>query len=803
MEAGHIWERGTEWNAVRALLAHEAQTDLGRERAATVEPFTDLLAVQAAIETTRQARLALATSGSPPLPPGADIRSVLDRCRTPGSVLDGPELVQLLPMLEASPRLQAYGRSVSEASPDVAAIAGALPRFPELASRLGAALDGDGAVTDEASPALARLRREIRERRRRIAVELERALQASEADRLFADRYVTIRHGRYVLPVRAEARGRVRGIVHDRSQSGQTLFVEPEHVVEANNDLVQAVRAEEHETARILAELTDAVRERLDDLDRLVAAVGELDWIFARAQAAERMGATAPVIDAGRTLLVRNARHPLLLAQSWEDPAKPVVPVDVELTAERPLLVITGPNAGGKTIALKTAALLVLMAQTGCHIPAGEGARLPLFTDLHAIIGDDQSVAENLSTFSAFVKQVRQILAEAGDHSLVLLDELGAGTDPDEGAALAQAILEELAERGALVIATTHLEPLKAFAGSHPRARNASVEFDTGTLAPTFRLSYDQPGQSYALTIAARLGLGSGLIARAQAHRSEQAARLSELLATLDARSRSEAEREREIERRRTDAALQLAKAREVEAAAERKAKSIVERAKAEATTLLTDIRRALAAEWDRLKRAERSRRSLEETRQRVHEVAARVDALLPAPPAVAPADEPATLAPGQRVAAEHLGISGELVAVAGGTATVRSGTVTVRVPVQALRPVTEDRVAPRADGWRGERPPTRAAKGPHWDRPMRSVPSELLLLGQRTDEARDAVEKYLDDAFLAGLATVRLIHGKGSGALRKTVRDLLAGHPLVDSFRDGEPAEGGAGATVAALKVG
>ncbi|MEK7701045.1 MAG: hypothetical protein AAB418_03465, partial [candidate division NC10 bacterium] len=358
MEAGRIWERGTEWNAVRALLAHEAQTELGRERAATAEPFSDPGVVEAAIETTRQARLALATSGSPPLPPGADIRGVLDRGRTPGSVLDGPELVQLIPMLEASPRLQAYGRSVSEASPDVAAITGALPRFPELADRLGVALDADGAVTDDGSPALARLRREIRARRRRLVGELERALQTSDADRLFADRYVTIRHGRYVLPVRAEARGRVRGIVHDRSQSGQTLFVEPEHAVEANTDLVQAVREEEQETARILAELTDAVRERLDDLDRLVAAAGDLDWIFARARAALRMGATPPVIDLDRTLRLENARHPLLLAQSWKDPAKPVVPVDLELTADRPLLVITGPNAGGKTIALKTAALL-------------------------------------------------------------------------------------------------------------------------------------------------------------------------------------------------------------------------------------------------------------------------------------------------------------------------------------------------------------------------------------------------------------------------------------------------------------
>ncbi len=796
LEAGHIWERGTEWNAVRALLAHEAQTELGRERAAAAEPLTDLLPVQAAIETTRQARLALAMSGALPLPSGADVRPVLDRCRTAGSVLDGPELVQLVPVLEASPRLRAYGGLVSAASPDVAAITGALPRFPELVERLGRALDADGAVTDDASPALRRLRREIRERRRRIATELERALQGSEADRLFADRYVTLRHGRYVLPVRAEARGRVRGIVHDRSQSGQTVFIEPEHVVEINNDLVQAVREEEHETARILAELTDAVRERLEDLDRLVAAVGELDWIFARASAAERMGATAPVITAGHAVALRNARHPLLLAQSWRDPERVVVPVDIELTADRPLLLITGPNAGGKTIALKTAALLALMAQVGCHVPADEGSRLPAFADIHAVIGDEQSVAENLSTFSAFVKQIREVLAQAGPRSFVLLDELGAGTDPDEGAALAQAILEELAERGALVIATTHLEPLKAFASTHPRARNASVEFDTATLAPTFRLRYDQPGQSYALTTAARLGLASELIARAQAHRSEHAARLSELRAALDGRTRSEAERAREIERALTDVAARLARAGEQEAAAERKAKVIVERAKAEATTLLTDIRRALAAEWDTLKRAERSRRALEESRQRVREAAAKIEAIAPAPSPAALA----TLTPGATVAAEHLGIRGELIAIAGGSATVRSGTITVRVPLQALRPIAASAAGARGDGAGSMRVGFRAKESAPSPRP---VAPELLLLGRTTDEARDAVEKYLDDAFLAGLATVRLIHGKGTGALRKAVRDLLAAHPLVDSFRDGEPPEGGAGATVAALKVG
>src|SRR3989441_623405 len=504
------------------------------------------------------------------------------------------------------------------------------------------------------------------------------------------------------------------------------------------------------------------------------------------------------------------------------------------------------------------------MAQTGCHIPAAEGSRLPVITHLHAIVGDDQSVSENLSTFSAFVKQIREVLDQAGERSLVLLDELGAGTDPDEGAALAQAILEALAERGALVIATTHLEPLKAFASTHPRARNASVEFDTATLAPTFRLRYDQPGQSYALTIAARLGLGAELIARANAHRSEHAARLADLLATLDANARTEAERAHEIERLRAEAAAQLAKARQTEAAAESRAQAIVARAlrsergaglagllapldanarteaerapeigglraeaalerararqteaaaesrpqaiaaraRAEATSLVGEIRRALTAEWDKLKRSERSRRSLDESRRRVREAAVRIEAIAPDPSS----ERPEALAPGASVAAEHLGIRGELLEIAGSSATVRSGSVTVRVPGSALRPAPANPTATgRGEAGSGGRGPARVgfrSAGPFPASP-RPVASEILLLGQTTDEARDRVEKYLDDAFLAGLASVRLVHGKGSGALRKTVRDLLAGHPLVESFRDGEPSEGGTGATVAALKVG
>jgi DNA mismatch repair protein MutS2 len=459
-----------------------------------------------------------------------------------------------------------------------------------------------------------------------------------------------------------------------------------------------------------------------------------------------------------------------------------VVPVDVELSPDRPLLLITGPNAGGKTIALKTLALCALMAQVGCHLPAAEGSRLPVFERLYAIIGDEQSVAENLSTFSAFVKQIREVLAEADGRSLVLVDELGAGTDPDEGAALAKAILETLADRGTLVAATTHLEPLRAFASTEPRARNASVEFDTRTLAPTFRLRYDVPGQSYALAIAGRLGLSPELIARAQGHRSTDAARMSQLLAWLDEATRCEAERTIAMERRESESTARLAAAREAETGAQARAREIVERAKAEAARLLTDVRRAVSAEWERLKRAERSRPALDESRRRLREVGARV-----APSA--PGTEPVALAPGMAVAAEHLGLRGQLVAIAGDSATVRAGSISVRVPVSALRPSAEA-ATPRPARERQPELLTRA------------VAPELMLIGRTTDEVQDLVEKYLDDAFMAGVAHVRLVHGKGTGALRKAVRGVLSDHPLVASFRDGEPAEGGAGATVAALKV-
>ena len=778
---------------MQALLARATHTPMGHERARDLLPLADRAAIEHALAETREARAALTLSGAPPWEVIPDPRPTFERARAAGSVLDGAELVGLLPLLDASGRLRGYGRGIENDAPMLASDLRRLPAFAPLRERLARALDDEGAVRDEASPVLRRLRQRMRDLRREIVRRLEAYFQGQGAEHLFQERYVTVRHGRYVLPIVAAAKSRVRGIVHDRSQSGATLFVEPEGMVESNNELVQTTREEEGEVLRVLAELTDAVRVELPELERLTEGIGRLDLIFARGGLAERMSAVEPVIADERTVAVTAARHPLLLAQTWDEPDRPLVPVDLHLDAARPLLVITGPNAGGKTVALKTLGLLVLMAQAGCHLPAAPGARLPVFARVFAIIGDDQSVAENLSTFSAFVRQLRHVIAEVDDCSLVLLDELGAGTDPDDGAALAQAVLEELAARGALCVASTHLEPLKGFAATHPRARNASVEFDGERLAPTFHLVYDRPGQSYALAIGARLGLPPALIERAHAHRSTQSRALQELIARLDARDRRDAERAALIERREAESAGLLARAQAELEAARAEARERVATAKAEAQRQLTEIRRVVNEERDKLRRSERSRAGLEQSRRRLVEAGRRL--------ADAPGDEarevgagPAT--PGDRVQVPHLGLKGDVLSVDGAQATVRAGTITVKIPVNALRVLGRAESAPVA-------PESRARAGRAVELPGKSgVGSELHLIGRTTDEARDLLEKYLDDAFLAGLATVRIIHGKGTGALRRAVHELLGGHPLVAEHRPGALQEGGDGATVATLRT-
>jgi DNA mismatch repair protein MutS2 len=760
---------------------------MGRERALELTPWTERPAVQNALRETREARHAIALAGLPPWGGTPDLRPIMDRAERPGSALDGPELAAFIPFLDASGRLRAHGYRVAAVAPGLGRRFSQLQDFPALKDLLTRTLTDEGALKDDASPELKRVRSRVRDLRREIVKRLEALFALADADALFHDRFVTVRRGRYVVPVRSEARGRVRGLVHDRSQSGATLFVEPEPVVEANNELMQSLREEEREVKRILEALTSEVRSRLAELRGAVEEIGALDLITARARLAERMDASEPELDPGKTVALSRARHPLLLARSWKEPDFAVVPVDLLLSSEGPLLLVTGPNAGGKTAALKCLGLSVLMAQAGLHLPAREGSRLPVFSRLFAVVGDDQSVAEDLSTFSAFVKQVKTILAESDAASLVLLDELGAGTDPEEGAALARAILEELEARGTLVMATTHLEPLKAFAATHPGAQNASVEFDETRLTPAFRLLYGRPGRSYALTIGARLGLPERVIERARALRSGQAKNLEALLASLDAQARESAEGLRTLETERSQAAALLAQAQRELAEARARAAETIARAKAEAAALVGKIRQAVAHEWEQLRASERSRRGLEASRKRVATISAGL-ADLEAPP-----QQGATPQLGDTVEVSHLGLKGRLVAMGGGTATVQGGGVTLRVPARALR---------SASGAGILTGPSSVAVPPGTIPGKPGVPAELHLLGKTREEAQAAVEKYLDDAFLGGLPRVRLVHGKGTGALRKAVHGLLAVHPLVESFRPGERYEGGASATVVELKV-
>lgn len=767
-----------EWAEVTTLLARFAVTAAGQDRARALAPRRESEAVRDALRETREARWALAACGEPPWDGVADLRPIVTQLAVEGATLEGAALAALGRTIEAGHRLKGYGARLGRGAPGVADRCRALPTLRPLLEALKTALDPEGQLLDGASPRLHGLRRRLQAVRGDLQERLEALLADPEIVPALQERYVTVRNGRYVVPVRGDARRRIHGIVHDRSASGATLFIEPQGVVELNNHLVHLALEERDEEARLLRSLTRRAQAHLAELQALADGLAALDLAFAKAHLAERLDAVEPEIaDAGGVRLLA-ARHPLLVVQGWQG-GEPVVPIDLRLGDDTRLLLLTGPNAGGKTVALKTLGLLTLMAQAGLHLPVAEGSRLPVFERLFALIGDEQSLAENLSTFSSFVRQVREILERVDGRSLVLLDELGAGTDPAEGAALGEAILEALLDRGALVAATTHLEPLKVFAALEPRAANATVAFDAERLAPIFRIEYGHPGQSYALTIGARLGLPPGLIERARGRLATASRRLEALLGELEARVRAAEARAAEAARLQQEAEAERGAAREERARAEAEAERLRAEARRQARELVAEARRQVGHELAALKAQEASRRRLQEAYQRLR----RLEEAVPQPAATG---DDAPLA--GEVLVPGLGLRGRLVAEADGLVTVQAGSLTVRVP-------------------RGEvvQAPGRATKPPA---PIqvparREVPRELLLLGQTTEEARVAVEKFLDAAVLAGHDAVRLVHGKGTGALRRTVERLLREHPFVAAFRTGAPREGGGGVTVVELREG
>ncbi len=781
-----------EFPKILAQLACHTSFSAGRELALSLRPTASLTEARARQEETREARQFLATN---PITLGGarDVRPLLDRAVRRAVLLP----VDLLDIRQTLLVARTLRRSLVRAS-------GQFPRLAEVASRLeecahvvaaiGAAINEKGEVLDTASPRLAEIRRDLRAAHERLLERLQRMVVSPEVAPFLQEPLVTQRHGRYVIPLRAEFKGRVPGLVHDQSASGATLFIEPLATVELNNQWRELQLQEEQEVDRILLGLTDLVAEEAPFIQQTVEALAELDLIFAKARYAEAIRGVEPhlvpfrqhrkdeaVPHPGSVIELWQARHPLL------DPEK-VVPIDLYLGDDYFVLVLTGPNTGGKTVTLKTVGLLAAMAQAGLAIPAAEGSRLTVFSGIYADIGDEQSIEQSLSTFSSHMGRIIRILQEADSRSLVLLDELGAGTDPVEGSALARAILSHLVARRITTLATTHYSELKIYAHKTPGVQNASVEFDPETLAPTYEVAIGLPGRSNAFAIARRLGLDPAIVQEAQGMVSPDVLEAESLLADIKEaqrealRAREAAAKERaEAEALRRELAHRLAEV-------ERARREVLQQAREEAAREVEEVRRELARLrrlWQREPTAQPApAEDLAAAAERLEELSQEL-APIRTKPALGLPFQPR---PGDRVWVPSLRMAGEVAYVDEGEAEVQVGSFRVRVPVEELEA--------HGEGKPSQGPAREDLRGPGTG----ALPAELNCRGLTVEEALEQVGKYLDRAFLAGLPQVRIIHGKGTGALRRAVREELARHPLVASFRPGARHEGGDGATVVEL---
>lgn len=722
-----------------------------------------------------------------------DPAALLDRAGIEGAALTPVELQTVAAVLRNARDLQAALKRMADTAPTLAKLSWDLAPEPALLAAIEESIEPDGTVSDDASPDLARLRREMAALEQRIRVRLEALLTNANLQPYLTGDYVTQRNGRNVVPVLATQSGQLPGIIHDRSDTGHTVFVEPQFVVEMGNALRGLAADEEREIQRILRALTGRVRGHLEALRLTVRTLVEFDLVRACARYGHARRMTRPVFTGDGVLRLAGARHPIL-----EDALAPaggrVVPLDFELGGPVRTIAITGANAGGKTVSLKTIGLVCLMAQTGLLVPAKEGSAFPPLGQVLVDIGDEQSIEANLSTFSGHIQHVREILASAGPGALVLLDEIGAGTDPVEGGALACAILQALHDRGAMTVVTTHLSQVKGYVHEQAGMENAAVQFDPETLTPTYRLVVGQPGASHAIRIAERYGLPREVLDRASGLVDSGAVEMEGLLGRLTlALKKAEddaatARRERaEAETDRQALAKQLADLK-----AHRK--ESLRKALDEARGLVENTRREMSRALDEARRAGADAAATRHLRQQVE---AKREGFKKKSQELAPTARPAlpleSLEPGQVVFVETMNRHGRITAIDARRrkVTVDSGGLSIEADASAI--LEADAQALRDAG-----------PAPHGRTVVQkpaAVPAELSLRGLRVDEALRAMEQYLNEACLADLGSVRLIHGHGTGALRDAVRKVLATHPLVESFRFGERGEGGRGVTIAVLK--
>ena len=783
-----------EFYKITEKLAQHAASAGGKTLCLALEPMRDIGRIRAAQEETADALSRVYRRGGLYLAGTKDVRASLKRLEI-GSSLNIPELLDICTLLETAGKAKQYARQNDgrEAEPDsLDPLFSALEPCAPLSQEIRRCILSEEEISDDASPALRSVRRSIRSANDRIHSTLSGMVNGS-ARAYLQDAVITQRNGRYCIPVKAEYRSQVPGMIHDQSSTGSTLFVEPMAVVRLNNDLKELYLKEQEEIEHVLETLSGEAASCTEALAQDYELLTTLDFIFAKAGLAKEMKATCPEFNEKRQILIKEGRHPLL------DPAK-VVPVTIRLGEEYDLLIVTGPNTGGKTVSLKTTGLLTLMGQAGLHIPAAQNSRLAVFDEVYADIGDEQSIEQSLSTFSSHMTNIIRILKEASLNSLVLFDELCAGTDPTEGAALAIAILSHLHKMGIRTMATTHYSELKVFALSTAGVENACCEFDVETLSPTYRLLIGIPGKSNAFAISAKLGLPGFLIEDARGHLSEQSESFEDLLADLET-SRRTIEQEQEEIREHKEEIRSLREALErrqekLEAQKERilrdaneQARKILQEAKDYADQTMKD--------FHKFGKAGISASEMEAERARLRERIRKTEKPLSEPKDRKPkkALKPSDLRLGDTVRVLSLNLEGTVSSLpdARGNLFVQMGILRSQVKLSDLELVEEAVITSKQF--------QKTSAGKIKMGKSASVSTEINLIGMTVDEALAHLDKYLDDAYLAHLPSVRIVHGKGTGALRKAVQGMLKRNKYVKSYRLGEFGEGDAGVTIATLK--
>ncbi len=796
-----------EFDKILDRLAHYTSFSAGEAMARGLRPTADADEAARRQAETNEA-LRLFDTGSEATIGGArDVRRAADNA-VRGFVLRPEDLLDVRNTLIAARNLQRALLRVEERYPHLAAIAHLIEEIPGLVQAIGEAIDEDrGEVLDSASERLAHIRRSIRVAHSRIHERLQ-SLLSSSMNRFLQEPIITTRGGRYVVPLKAEYKGRIRGIVHDQSGSGATLWIEPMNTVELNNEYRSLQIEEEEEIQRILAALSAQVAAHADAVKRVVERMAELDLIFARARYASALNAIAPAFvpwrsprgghgrraaalsanrHPGSTIWIRGARHPLL-------PPDSVVPTDLLLDEEVYLVLITGPNTGGKTVSLKTVGLMALMAQSGLHLPAVE-ARLTAFDDVFADIGDEQSIEQSLSTFSSHITNITRILQQVDERSLVLLDELGSGTDPAEGAALAQAIVNFLRDKGATTFVATHYPELKVYASQTPGATNASLLFDVDTLSPTYEMTIGLPGRSNAVAIARRLGLDETILDDALTLLGAGSTRAATLLDSIyDIRERISSQEAatrlalQKVERERDELQQRLdridAERDEVLAEARRQAQEEIEVVREELRRVRSQLRAGRGE-------ADVSANALKQLGKELQQVESGLQESAPAPPSQRRAMRRLrdTLQVGDRVLVKSLNQSGEIISLGNKDAEVALGRLKTRVSLTELKLLEEASAAEPVQ------PTVRVQV-------REAPPMELDLRGATVEEGLARLESYMNSALLADLPYVRIIHGKGTGRLREAVRDTLRRDTRIRSWEEGKESEGGAGVTVVKLSL-